>query len=134
MINLVDEIRSWRWLAALRIIEALPRVEIRDARTDSTNGCRDDRDRIDFLFLIAGFGRYLNTAFGRFLPNDPTGQVETLVTVVSLESNLETVGRFEESPPGLSFSLDKRFREIERLDEAVEIDKDSRLCRRCLVN
>jgi len=114
----------------LRIIEALPRVEIRDARTDSTNGCRDDRDRIDFLFLIAGFGRYLNTAFGGFLPNDPTGLIETLVTVVSLESNLETVGRFEESLPGLSFSLDKRFREIERLDEAVELDKDSRLCRR----
>jgi len=54
--------------------------------------------------------------------------METLVVVVSFEFDTVTVGGFEGNPPGLSFSLDKRFKGVERLEEAVELDKDSRLC------
>ena len=60
--------------------------------------------------------------------------METLVVVVSFEFDTVTVGRFEGNPLGLSFSLDKRFKGVERLEEAVELDKDSRFSRSCADN
>jgi len=60
--------------------------------------------------------------------------MEMLVAVIPFESDTVAMKGFEGNPLGLSFSLDKRFKGVERLEEADELDKDCCLCRSCADN